>query len=205
MKQVIGSNKKIFKLLGNRMPTIKTCFEILRGREGQISILELGSSRSFTAGEINTKTFNPDLETWDWGAGCFTAAIKILFPNCKLTTVDPNPEAISVSKTILDYLECEAELAQEDSTNFLNKTNKSFDLIYIDHAESGGGDGCALLHRNDAAIILKKGIIKPDGLILIDDVQTKFNKGMYSIPLFEECGLTNLSKNSYQALFRNES
>ena len=203
MKELINHDK-LFRLLGKRMPTMKTCFEILRGRSGEVSILELGSSRSFSSGKIDTKEFNPDTENWDWGAGCFTAAIKILLPNCKLISVDPNPDAIRVSKTILDQIGSEGLLIQDDSTSFLNKTNDSYDLIYMDHAESGGGDGCAGLHRHDAGIILRKEIIKPDGLILIDDIQTPFNKGMYSIPFFKECGLTKLSGNSYQALFRKE-
>ena len=74
----------------------------------------------------------------------------------------------------------------------------------MDHAESGSSDECAILHRNDASLILEKKIIKPDGLILIDDIQTSFNKGMYSVPFLKERGLTELSNNSYQILFRNE-
>ena len=202
--KAILDHEKVFRLLGERMPTIKTCFEILRGRQSEISILELGSSRSFTTGTINTKEFNPNVEEWDWGGGCFTAAIKILLPHCKLTSVDPNPDAIHVSKTLLEYIGAEALFIQEYSTNFLSNTNDSYDLIYMDHAESGSGDECAVLHRNDASIILGRRIIKKDGLILIDDIQTSFNKGMYSMPFLEECGLTKLSSNSYQALFRNE-
>ena len=74
----------------------------------------------------------------------------------------------------------------------------------MDHAESGGNDSCALLHRNDSAIILNRQLIKPDGLVLIDDIQTAFNKGMYSIPLLKEYGFSQLSKNSYQTLLRRD-
>ena len=197
-------HENLFRLLGKRKATIKTCFQILASREQQLSILEIGASRSFTSGTINTHTFNPDPETWDWGAGCFTAVIKILFPHCRLTSVDLNPEAIKVSKNILKSLGTEASFEQTSSTDFLNKTTDKYDLIYMDHAESGGNDSCAVLHRNDAALILNKNLVKPDGLILIDDIQTAFNKGMYSIPFLEEQGLTQLSKNSYQALFRKD-
>ena len=198
------NHENLFRLLGKRTATIKTCFQILASRENELSILEIGATRSFTSGTINTHEFDPDPEAWDWGAGCFTAAIKILFPDCKLTSVDPNPEAIKVSKIILRSLGAEASFKQTNSTDFLNKTADKYDLIYMDHAESGGNDSCAVLHRNDAALILNKNLVKPDGLILIDDIQTVFNKGMYSIPFLEEQGLTHLSKNSYQALFRKD-
>ena len=90
------------------------------------------------------------------------------------------------------------------STDFQNTTKESFDLNYMDHAEAGQDDACAILHRNDAGLILKKDLLKPGGLVLIDDVKTPFNKGMYSIPFFEECGMSRLSGNSYQCLFRKE-
>ena len=196
--------ESIFNLLGKRSPTMKTCFEILKGRRGEISILELGTTRSFSSGVINTQKFDDNPDNWDWGAGCFTSAIKTLLPHCSLTSVDPNGEAIKVSRQILDALGHQARFVQEQSTNFLAETRDSYDLIYMDHAESGENDSCAILHRNDAGLILRNKIIKPDGLILIDDIQTKYNKGMYSIPFLEECGLSYLSKNTYQVLFRNE-
>lgn len=199
------THNKLFSLLGKRKPTIKTCFEILKGRDEEISVLELGTSRSFSSGFINTTTFIPKPETWDWGAGCFTAAIKILLPTCRLITLDPNKEAIKVSKTILKWIGAEASFNQIDSTSFLKSTNESFDLIYMDHAESGNDDSCATLHRNDAGLILSRGLLKPDGLILIDDIATPFNKGMYSIPFFQESGLSCLSSKTYQAIFRKES
>ncbi|WP_071840124.1 class I SAM-dependent methyltransferase [Synechococcus sp. KORDI-52] len=196
------SHEKLFRLLGKRAQTIKTCFEILKGREENSSILELGTSRSFSNGSINTEHFNPDIEAWDWGAGCFTAVIKLLLPDCSLTSVDPNEKAVKVSKRLLKNIGHEASYVQKNSTDFLNVTNESYDLIYMDHAESGDSDACALLHRNDVAIILSRKLLKPNGLILIDDIQTPFNKGMYSVPLLKECGFNQLSKSSYQALLR---
>ena len=141
------------------------------------------------------------------GLGCrlFYCCNKILLPTCKLTSLDPNKEAIKVSKTILKEIGAEASFNQIDSTSFLKTTNESFDLIYMDHAESGNDDSCAILHRNDAGLILSRGLLKPDGLILIDDIPVPFNKGMYSIPFFQESGLSCLSSKNYQALFRKES
>ena len=199
------TQNKLFSLLGKRKPTIKTCFEILKGRNEEISVLELGTSRSFSSGFINTTNFNPKPETWDWGAGCFTAAIKILLPACRLISIDPNKEAIKVSKTILKGIGAEASFNQIDSTSFLKTTNESFDLIYMDHAESGNNDSCAILNRNDAGLILSRKLLKPDGLILIDDIAAPFNKGMYSIPFFQESGLTCLSSKNYKALFRKKA
>ena len=186
------------------MPTIRTCFEILRGRGAEISVLELGATRSFTSGFVNTEKFDQNPQTWDWGAGCFTVAIKILIPDCELVSVDPNKDAIKVSKILLAEIGESATFHQVTSTDFLNTTKESFDLIYMDHAEAGQDDACAILHRNDAGLILKKDLLKPGGLVLIDDVKTPFNKGMYSIPYFEECGLSRLSGDSYQCLFRKE-
>ena len=198
------SPNELFQLLGKRASTIKTCFQVLSGRGPGVSVLELGTSRSFRSGVIDTSRFIPDYREWDWGAGCFTAAIKILVPSCALTSVDPNPQALAVSRALLSGINAEAEFHQLESTGFLESTGQAYDLIYMDHAESGGDDQCAILHRNDAAIIVNRQLIKPGGLILIDDIDTPFNKGMYSMPYLEACGFTRLSCNSYQALYRRD-
>lgn len=198
------THSELFQLLGKRAPTIKTCFQILRGRGEDVSVLELGTSRSFRSGFIDTDHFIPDYKSWDWGAGCFTAAVKILIPTCRLVSVDPNPQAISVSRSLLSGIEAKAEFYQLTSTAFLESTSEAYDLIYMDHAESGGDDRCAILHRNDVAIIINRQLIKPGGLILIDDIDTPFNKGMYSMPFLEANGFSRLSYNTYQVVYRRD-
>jgi hypothetical protein len=198
------SHSEVFQLLGKRASTIKTCFQILNGRGADVSVLELGTSRSFRSGVIDTSNFISDYKAWDWGAGCFTAAIKILVPHCALTSVDPNPQALAVARALLAGINADAQFHQLDSTTFLESAEQGYDLIYMDHAESGGDDRCAILHRNDAATIVGRQLIKPGGLILIDDIDTPFNKGMYSMPYLEANGFSRLSYNSYQALYRRD-
>jgi len=197
------TKQELFQFLGKRMPTIKTCFLLLK-HCSDLSILELGTTRSFKSGRIETKDFDINPANWDWGAGCFTAAIKMLLPTAQLTSVDPNETAIKVSKTLATAIGAEVNYHQTDSTGFLRSTEEAYDLIYMDHAEAGTSDACATLHREDAEIIKIRNLVKKDGLILIDDTQEKFNKGMYSIPYLRDSGFTQISYNCHQVLFRRD-
>ena len=194
---------ELFHLLGKRAPTIKTCYQLLR-HSSNLSVLELGTTRSFRSGSIELNEYDPRVSNWDWGAGCFTATIMILLPTANLTSVDPNYEAIQVSRTLTTAIGAQVNYFQTDSTNFLKSTEETFDLIYMDHAEAGTSDACGILHREDASIIKTRNLVKKDGLILIDDTPGRLGKGMYSIPYLADSGFTQISYGSYQALFRRD-
>jgi hypothetical protein len=194
---------ELFHLLGKRAPTIKTCYQLLR-HSSNLSVLELGTTRSFRSGSIEINEYDPRVANWDWGAGCFTATIKILLPAANLTSVDPSHEAIQVSRTLATAIGAQVSYFQADSTNFLRSTEETFDLIYMDHAEAGTSDACAILHREDASIIKTRNLVNKDGLILIDDASGRFGKGMYSMPYLADSGFMQISHGTYQALFRRD-
>ena len=193
----------LWRLLGRRAPTIKTCYQILRNIENP-RILELGTTRSFRNGSIDTENYSPNPGDWDWGAGCFTVVMALLLPGCKLTSVDPLASAIGVSRQMTEPLGVKVDYRLADSTTFLESTHERYDLIYMDHAEAGDSDACAILHKNDAGIILSRNLLLNDGLILIDDVRERFGKGMYSIPFLKQFGFSEISNTCYQTLLRRD-
>lgn len=179
-----------------------TVYQILRS-VSKPQILELGTTRSFRSGFIERNSFDPDITSWDWGAGCFTYAIKHLLPDAVVTSIDPDKEALGTASTISLFAGHEINCIHTDSTSFLESVSDTqYDLIYMDHSEAGFDDRCAVLHRNDAAIILRKGLVKEGGFILIDDVNEKYGKGMYSIPWPSLNGFSFLSTGCYQQLLR---
>lgn len=203
---IASSGTWIWPLLGKRLPTVKTTLGLLLSRPS-VNILELGTTRSFRQGVIDTIHFNPDPTTWDWGAGCFTFACLSLLPAARITSVDISSEALKVCKKLCAEHESRLTVEETDSSSFLMKTSESYDLIYMDHAEADGSDQVALLHLHDAKIIISRSLLKPEGMILIDDVgvpQGQFSKGLYSIPFLTSIGFTELSHRAYQALLRRD-
>lgn len=197
------SQESIWNLLGRRAPTVRTCYQILRSIE-KPRILELGTTRSFRSGVIDSQNYCGDPSMWDWGAGCFTVVIGLLLPDARITSVDPDSNAMHVSKTMTEKACLEIDYHQVTSSEYLANIQGQFDLIYMDHAEARGDDSCAILHRNDADLICSRKLLANNGLILIDDVDEVFGKGMYSIPLLTQLGFSCLSAGNYQALLRKD-
>jgi hypothetical protein len=78
----------------------------------------------------------------------------------------------------------------------------------MDHAEADRTDQTALLHLQDARIIVARSLLKPAGLILIDDVllpKGQFSKGLYSVPFLTNSRFTELSHQTYQTLLRADT
>ncbi|MFM7266696.1 MAG: glycosyltransferase, partial [Cyanobium sp.] len=80
-------------LLGRRRATVEHCAAHLN-RQAQPRVLELGTTRSFRSGWIDTQTFEPDPRQWDWGGGCGTYAFAALVPHATIETVDPEAAAL---------------------------------------------------------------------------------------------------------------
>jgi hypothetical protein len=201
------SHPWIWRHLGRRLPTVKTAMDVLQSRHN-IHILELGTTRSFREGRIETHEFNPDPDTWDWGAGCFTYTCLNLLPDAVVTSIDISQEALSVCQTLCSEHATRLRTKAIDSTTFLTRTQDQYDLIYMDHAEADRTDQTALLHLQDARIIVARSLLKPDGLILIDDVllpKGQFSKGLYSVPFLTNSGFTELSHQTYQTLLRADT
>ena len=156
------------------------------------NIVELGTSRSFVSGNhlgccsTDTKYWYPNNPLlWDWGAGIFTKVFSdnLQNYNYKLYTVDPDPSANSIVKTIIGN-NPKVDIIQDYSTNFLNNIDFTIDLLYMDHMESS--ESACLQHLEDSKILIEKNLMAPNSIILIDDTpinaSAEESKGKYSIP-----------------------
>lgn len=198
--------ERILGYLGKRSATFSLCAEHLNSLHAPRA-LELGTTRSFRSGVIDMHTYEPDPQRWDWGAGCGTFVIPALVPGCQLETVDPSAEALSVARTLCSPFLNRIIFVQEMSSEYLATCTSGYDLIYMDHGETGGET--AALHRSDAELIVKLNLLNPRGLILIDDQEVGNGvdgKGAEAIPWLLACGFRLLTPpGSYQALLRAPS
>jgi hypothetical protein len=193
----------------SRYESFKYCLDFLKHRESA-EILELGTCRSFVDGKFegcnsdDPKYWDPsDFSKWDWGAGCFSLVFGQL-TKCKLTTLDLIESHIRRCKIMTDSLGIECNHTVANSLDFLSTTSKTFDLIYLDTGDMWPIEATCTLQLEEAKIIVDRGLLKKDGVILIDDVlngtpremgdvNNKLGKSEYSIPY--------LLQNGYDVVF----
>jgi spermidine synthase len=116
--------------------------------------------------------------------------------------VDPNADAMRVSQRLCRPFQDRIRFLTTDSTHHLGSCEPGYDLIYMDHGETG--PETAALHLQDARLIVERSLLNPGGLILIDDqgvADGQVGKGSRSIPYLLSEGFTLLtSAESYQAV-----
>ena len=190
-------------LLGRRSATFQLCAAHLN-RQAQPRVLELGTTRSFRSGWIDTQSFEPDPRLWDWGGGCGTYAFAALVPHATVETVDPEAAALRVARRICRPFGERVQYRATLSSLHLASCGRGYDLIYMDHGETG--PETAELHRRDAELIVQRSLLQPGGLILIDDQNVGegiAGKGSLSIPYLLSQGFELLTApESYQALLQ---
>lgn len=179
---------------GNRRSTFEKSFELIlkhiSDKPNSIyRIVELGTSRSFVSGRIesDSKKYKPhDVSSWDWGAGIFTKVFSDNLinhtSNFLLQTVDTSQKALFVSKVINKSID-NIQYINDFSTSFLRNIDGQVNFIYMDHAESS--EETCQLHLEDSKIIVERNLISSGGIILIDDVQYPdflVSKGRLSLP-----------------------
>lgn len=219
----ILSKYKLF--LGKRYSSIYQSFKLLSDIDANV-IVELGTTHSFVRKGVEG-CMNPDIKfwseqdyaNWDWGAGCFTrvCAEFIQYDDFEFHTVDPSEDAIKISKIVTENLKHKVKHHQTYSTDFLRKFDKKIDFLYMDHHETC--EAGALLHFQDAKILVEEDKLAKKCIILIDDVlddrklpifvrlenlwrhrNTEYlGKGTYSIPYFLENGF-KIELKDYQYL-----
>jgi hypothetical protein len=205
--------QKYREYLNQRYETFNYVFVHFENINGKV-IVELGTTRSFVSGDCEG-CMSPDIKywkrndfaKWDWGAGCFTRiSIECLnHLDYEFHTVDICEDALSISKTVIDDFinNDKIKFHLKSSVEFLKdfaKTNQKIDIIYMDAGETGE-DG-ALLHLDEAKVIVENNLLANNGLILIDDVNlpnSNESKGKYSIPYLLDNGF-NIIRNSYQTI-----
>ena len=218
--------KKTFMKIYGRIPkqrdyTFSYCIDFLKNRDN-IQIAELGTSRSFRDGKFpgccstNIKYWEPDnLKKWDWSAGIFTkyfsTVLNEIGKTFKITTVDCNKDALTISKIMCEDLKDHIDYKLCTSEEYIkNQLEKSLDILYLDTGNLD--EHTAKLHLREAKLIVKRQIIKDDGIILIDDVRNpsmllrrgetdKLGKSKYAIPYLLENGY-EMIVNEYQVVLK---
>jgi len=206
-----------------RYYTFKKAFNLFAKANGKV-IVELGATRSFVDGNYKGclssdlkywEPTNPD--KWDWGAGIFTlmAAKCLHHLHPTIHTVDLSPDHIFRSKVITEEYKNIMHYYVSTSEKFLKSCKpRSIDLLYSDTGDFPIED-TARLHLREAKLIVKKDLIAPGGLILIDDVkstapmriensQSRLGKAKYEIPYLLKHGF-EIIMDEYQVLLRKKS
>lgn len=166
----------------SRYQSFKKCLDYLQTIDNP-NILELGTCRSFVDGKFegcnldDTIYWHPqDPSFWDWGAGCFLLVIGEIIENGNITTVDLIASHIKRSKVMTDSLGIKCNHVVSDSLAFLRNTPEKYDLIYVDTGDMWPIEPTAQLQLDECKIIVERNLLKPGGLILIDDVLNKTPK-----------------------------
>lgn len=204
----VGQNWSRFNIKPkSRYFTFKKVFEWFEQNNGKV-IVELGTSRSFVHGGLigcnsdDPKYWTPNNpKNWDWGAGAFTrvASECLAHLNPTIHTVDIAAPHINRCKLITQEYKKNIRYHVASSVNFLKTLRpQSVDVIYMDTGNID--EHAARLHLAEAKVIVRKNILKPNGIILIDDVRNQnfkrldknfnsdFGKAKYSIPYLLEHG-----------------
>jgi hypothetical protein len=179
---------KYEKYLYQRKNTFKKAWDCIKDKNNLI-IVELGTTRSFKSWGISSDLndwfpYNP--EKWAWSDGCFTKLFvdNLQGKNFIIYTIDPNPNAIHVVKTMIGNNN-HVKILQMKSSDFLNNFKGKIDLLYMDHLESG--EEACQVHLQDAKIVIENELMNDDGIIFIDDCpEGSIGKGKYSIPYLQE-------------------
>lgn len=199
----------------SRFKSFEICLNKLKSFKNP-SILELGTCRSFVDGSFagcnsnDTKYWDPlNSEKWDWGAGCFSLIFGQYGYN--LTTVDLISDHIARCKVMTDSLNINCNHIVSNSLDFLNLTKEKYDLIYLDTGDMFPIEPSQDLQLEEVKIIVRRNLLKNDGIILIDDVlnstprklgitENKYGKSDKSIPFLLENSF-NPIYSGYQWIF----
>jgi hypothetical protein len=202
----------------SRYESFKICLSHL-SKIKDPNVLELGTCRSFRDGKFEGCNSNDpifwdpnDPSKWDWGAGCFSLVFGQIINYGKITTVDLAPEHIYRCKNMTDSLNIKCEHVISDSVSFLRSTEEKYDLIYLDTGDMWPIDYSIKLQLEEAMIIVQRDLLKPQGLILIDDVlngtpkemgklDNNLGKSEESIPYLSSYEYGNIFQ-GYQYIFK---
>lgn len=164
----------------SRYQSFKFCLDYLN-TIAQPEILEIGTTRSYVGGafpgcnENDPKWWSKDdFSKWDFGAGAFTLVFgQLLNGKGSLTTLDLISDHIRRSKRMTDSLGIKCEHVVSDSVAYLQRTDKKYDLLYADSGDMHPIIDSIKLQLKEVQVIKERNLMKPGGLILIDDVLNK--------------------------------
>lgn len=201
----------------SRYESFKYCLDFLEKKNHPV-VLELGTCRSFVDGKFegcnsdDIRYWSPDdFSKWDWGAGCFSLIFGQLSKS-KLITVDLLNPHIERCKIMTDSLEIDCNHIVSDSVSYLLNTYEKFDLIYLDTGDMWPIKSTCDLQLREAEVIVKRNLLKENGILLIDDVlngtpremgdlENTLGKSEYSIPYLLDNGFEIVYK-GYQYILK---
>ncbi|MDX6664908.1 MAG: hypothetical protein QOG68_1114, partial [Solirubrobacteraceae bacterium] len=164
----------------SRYDSFRFAFDHLR-RTGGRTIVELGTIRSFVHGGLpgcnsdDVAHWRPDEpERWDWGAGCFSlmAAVCLGDTGPTIHTVDVAASHIARARAVTAGHASLFRYHVADSVRFLRSLpRRSVDLVYLDTGDMWPLEPTARHQLKEARTLVRRGILAPDGLVLIDDVR----------------------------------
>lgn len=203
----------------SRYQSFKICLDFLDTIKNP-EVLELGTSRSFVGGAFegcnsdDPKYWDPnDFSRWDFGAGVATLMFG-LAGNSNLTTVDIAADHIKRCKTMTDSLKIKCNHIVSDSVSFLKKTANKYDVIFLDTGDMHPIEPSENLQLEEAKVIVERKLLKPNGLLLIDDVlnhtprslgdkENKYGKSTKALPYLLDNGY-KLVFEGYQYILKAE-
>ena len=198
------------------------------GRKEKVSILELGSTRSFKDGQYEGCLVadlaywdEENFKEWDWGAGSFTRIIPESLSHHRnvaeacFETVDISEQACWISAVMTKNYPFVQVLAGSSEQALSRDIN--YDVIYMDTGDFGPEpviQQTGELHLKEAQFIIEKNLLKPGGLLIIDDVKNatpakfcaneemiKYGKSFLSIPAFLKAGF-EIVHDGYQVIMK---
>jgi len=212
------------KLPKSRYYTFSRAFNIFKQNKGKV-VVELGTSRSFVHGGLegcnssDTKYWRPfNPECWDWGAGFFTRmAAECLVPTGAIIhTVDIAISHIKRCQIICKDFGNKIIYHICSSLDFLKTCNfkDGIDLLYLDTGDIWPIEPTAQLQLAEVQLIVKRNLIAPNGIILLDDVANRtpakfgdtseLGKSRYSIPYLLNNGF-KIIENEYQVILKRKN
>jgi hypothetical protein len=204
----------------SRYHTFRYVIEYIKNNKMK-DVLELGTSRSYVDGrfegcnESNDKYWEPNNpEKWDWSAGLFTKVFNEEFKGkINLDTLDSNKEHLRRCKMMLGKNIRNVNFIHSHSEDFLNSTDRKYDVIYLDTGDMTPVEDTALLQLIEANIIVERNLLNKNGLLIIDDVRNptpklagesnNLGKAKYSIPYLLEHGF-EIVIDEYQVILKKK-
>lgn len=96
--------------------------------------------------------------------------------------IDKDPRSLTVIKKNADALEFvgNAEIIRADAEDYLNHTNKSFDIIFLDPPYNKGYILPVL------SIIAERGILSPNGIIVLESDNTDEHEAVAGLSILKQ-------------------
>ena len=207
----------------SRFYTFSKAFEHFAKNNGKI-IVELGTTHSYVDGAYegcdsnDIKYWQPNNpKVWDWGAGAFTlmASECLSHLNPIIYTVDLDRNALNRCKKMTEPYNSFINYIQSDSSSFLRKCDLvgKIDLLYVDTGYMWPIEPTANIQLAEVIEIVKRNLLSPNGIILIDDVRNQtpkkfgetsnLGKSKYAIPYLVENGF-EIIEDEYQVIIQRK-